>query len=93
MPTFTKNPPSVFATKIGTGKPVVGATLVVARSRRQPIFISLMWPDKAMVIPAKQDLCKTLSPLSATSALSAVNPLIPTPALGEGWGEGKRPPC
>ena len=35
---------------IGSGKPVVGATLVVARSRRQPIFISLMWPDKAMVI-------------------------------------------
>ena len=33
--------------------PVVGATLVVARSRRQPVFIPLMWPDKAMVIPAE----------------------------------------
>jgi hypothetical protein len=37
--------------KIGSGKPVVGATLVVARSRRQPVFIPLMWPDKAIVIP------------------------------------------
>ena len=45
--------------KIGSGKPVVGATLVVARSRRQPLarsrrqplFIPLMWPDKAIVIP------------------------------------------
>ena len=30
--------------KIGSGKPVVGATLVVARSRHQPVFIPLMWP-------------------------------------------------
>ena len=39
--------------KIGSGKPVVGATLVVARSRRQPIFIPLCGLRKAMVIPAK----------------------------------------
>ena len=37
--------------KIGSGKPVVRATLVVARSRHQPTFISLMWSDKAIVIP------------------------------------------
>ena len=38
--------------KIGSGKPVVGATLVVARSLHQPIFIPLCGLRKAMVIPA-----------------------------------------
>ena len=37
--------------KIGSGKPNVGATLVVALSRRQPIFIPLCGLHKAMVIP------------------------------------------
>ena len=37
--------------KIASGKPVVGATLVVARPRRQPIFISLYGLHKAIVIP------------------------------------------
>ena len=37
--------------KIGTDKPVVGATLVVARPRRQPVFIPLCGLHKAMVIP------------------------------------------
>ena len=32
--------PSVIGTKIGPGKPVVGATLVVALLRSTPIFIS-----------------------------------------------------
>ena len=40
--------------KTGSGKPVVGATLVVARSRHQPVFISLCGLCKAMVIPAKE---------------------------------------
>ena len=40
--------------KTGSGKPVVGATLVVARSRHQPVFISLYGLCKAMVIPAKE---------------------------------------
>ena len=37
--------------KIGPDKPVVGATLVVARSRRQPVLIPLCGLHKAMVIP------------------------------------------
>ena len=36
--------------KIGHVKPVVGATLVVARSRRQPVFIPLCGLCNAMVI-------------------------------------------
>ena len=36
--------------KAGTGKPVVGATLVVARSQRQPVFIPLCGLRNAMVI-------------------------------------------
>ena len=42
----------VISMKIGTDKPVVGATLVVARSRRQPVFIPLCGLRKAMVIPS-----------------------------------------
>ena len=47
------NPSSTIshAMKKGSGKPVVGATLVVARPRRQPIFIPLCGLHKAMVIP------------------------------------------
>ena len=41
----------VIAMKIGSGKPVVGATLVVVRSRRRPVFIPLCDLRKAMVIP------------------------------------------
>ena len=37
--------------KIGPDKPVVGATLVVARPRHQPVFIPLCGLRKAMVIP------------------------------------------
>ena len=37
--------------KIGPDKPVVGATLVVARPRRQPVFVPLCSLRKAMVIP------------------------------------------
>ena len=37
--------------KIGPDKPVVGATLVVARSRHQPVLIPLCGLRKAMVIP------------------------------------------
>ena len=37
--------------KIGSGKPVVGATLAVARFRHQPVFISLCGLHNAMVIP------------------------------------------
>ena len=40
--------------KTGPGKPVVGATLVVARSRHQPVFIPSYGLRKAMVIPAKE---------------------------------------
>ena len=40
-----------IAMKIGPDKPVVGATLVVARSRHQPVFIPLCGLRKAMVIP------------------------------------------
>ena len=47
----TKHSTSVIAMKIGTDKPVVGATLVVARSQRQPVFIPLCGLRKAMVIP------------------------------------------
>ena len=43
----------VIAMKIGSGKPVVGATLVVARSRHQPVFIPLCGLCKAMVIAMK----------------------------------------
>ena len=43
--------------KIGSGKPVVGATLVVARSRHQPVFISLCGLHNAMVIAMKTGLC------------------------------------
>ena len=39
--------------KIGSCKPVVGATLVVARSRHQPGFIPLCGLRKVMVIPAE----------------------------------------
>ena len=38
--------------KIGPDKPVVGATLVVARPRRQPVFVPLCALRKAMVIPS-----------------------------------------
>ena len=41
----------VIAMKIGTDKPVVGATLVVARSRHQPVLIPICGLRKAMVIP------------------------------------------
>ena len=40
-----------LAMKIGSGKPVVEATLVVARSRSQPNFIPLCGIRKAMAIP------------------------------------------
>ena len=43
---------SVIAMEIGSGKPVVGATLVVARSRHQPGFIPLCGLCKAIVIPS-----------------------------------------
>ena len=36
--------------KTGSGKPAIGVTLVVARSRRQPVFILLCGLRKAMVI-------------------------------------------
>ena len=42
----------VIGIKMGSGRPSVGATLVVARFLHQPFFVSLMWPDKAKVIPA-----------------------------------------
>ena len=45
---------TVIDMKIGSCKPVVGATLVVARPRRQPIFIPLCGLHKAMVIPMKR---------------------------------------
>ena len=51
LPWCRWQPAWLIAMKIGSGKPVVRATLVVARSRHQPTFISLMWPDKAIVIP------------------------------------------
>ena len=76
--------------KIGSGKPVVGATLVVARSRHQPVFISLCGLHNAMVIPnaAKRSEESRISryrsrairntfyflPLPAISAPSAVSP-------------------
>ena len=53
----------VIPLKVGSGKPVVGATLVVARSRHQPVFIPLCGLRKAMVIPAKGGLCVTPSPV------------------------------
>ena len=44
-------PAWLIAMKIASGKPAVGATLVVARSRHQPVFIPLCGLRKAMVIP------------------------------------------
>ena len=79
--------------KIGSGKPVVGATLVVARSRHQPVFISLCGLHNAMVIPnaAKRSEESRISryrsrairntfyflPPPAISAPSAVSPDAP----------------
>ena len=53
-------PTWAIAMKIGTDKPVVGATLVVARSRRQPIFIPLCGLHKAMVIPSEARNLKSM---------------------------------
>ena len=50
LPWCRWQPAWLIAMKIGHGKPVVGATLVVARSRRQPVFIPLCGLCKAMVI-------------------------------------------
>ena len=44
-------PHPVIPMKIGTDKPVVGATLVVARPRHQPVLIPICGLHKAMVIP------------------------------------------
>ena len=79
--------------KIGSGKPVVGATLVVARFRHQPVFISLCGLHNAMVIPnaAKRSEESRISryrsrairntfyflPPPAISAPSAVSPDAP----------------
>ena len=51
LPWCRWQPAWLITMKIGSGKPVVRATLVAARSRHQPTFISLMWSDKAIVIP------------------------------------------
>ena len=45
--------------KIGTGRPLVGATLVVARF--QFMFIPLYGLPKAMVIPAKAGIQSSVS--------------------------------
>ena len=58
-------PDVVIAMKITSGKPVVGATLVVARSRHQPVFIPLCGLRKAMVIPGMGDFCITVIPTEA----------------------------
>ena len=50
LPWCRWQPAWLIAMKIGSGKPVVGATLVVARSRRQPVFIPLCGLRNAMVI-------------------------------------------
>ena len=41
LPWCRWQPAWLITMKIGSGKPVVGATLVVARSQRQPVFIPL----------------------------------------------------
>ena len=51
LPWCRWQPAWLIAMKIGHVKPVVGATLVVARSRRQPVFIPLCGLRNAMVIP------------------------------------------
>ena len=53
-------PTWAIAMKIGTDKPVVGAILVVARSRRQPVFIPLCGLHKAMVIPSEARNLKSM---------------------------------
>ena len=50
LPWCRWQPAWLVAMKAGPGKPVVGATLVVARSRRQPVFIPLCGLRNAMVI-------------------------------------------
>ena len=52
LPWCRWQPAWLIAMKTGSGKPVVGATLVVVRSRRQPVFIPLCGLRKAMVIPS-----------------------------------------
>ena len=51
----------VIAMKIGPDKPVVGATLVVARPRHQPVFIPLCGLRKAMVIPSAARNLKSIT--------------------------------
>ena len=66
-----------------------------AQTRFSYLYLAL---SKAMTIPAKS-LPRTRyggwdegsQPPSASSAPSAVNPLTPSPVVGEGWGEGKQP--
>ena len=55
-------------TKIDSGKPPVGATLVVARSRRQPTFNHVCDLPKAMAIPTKIDSGKP--PVGATLVIA-----------------------
>ena len=50
LPWCRWQPAWLIPLKIGSVKPVVGATLVVARSRRQPVFIPLCGLRNAMVI-------------------------------------------
>ena len=79
------NPSSTIshAMKIGSGKPVVGATLVVARPRRQPIFIPLCGLHKAMVIPnaaKRSEESKVLAVLDTASNQNG--PMTTTEFLG-----------
>ena len=62
--------------KIGSGKPVVGATLVVARSRHQPVFISLCGLHNAMVIAMKTGSGKPAVGATLVVARSRRQPLF-----------------
>ena len=84
--------------KIGSGKPVVGATLVVARSRQQPIFIPLCClsqghgDSRKRPVPYPRyggDPCLTPPPFKEEGWGEGNIP--PLPFAGEGWGEGESP--
>ena len=71
--------------KIGPDKPVVGATLVVARPRHQPVLIPICGLHKAMVIPnaAQPHPVIPLKILSATLFRHSGGEPAPYPDTGQ----------
>ena len=74
LPWCRWQPAWLIAMKIGHVKPVVGATLVVVRSRRQPVFIPLCGLRKAMVIPS---VARNLGcPVNVVGTIPATRPVL-----------------